>query len=323
MFCVPILLIAFNRPKHTQRVLEAIMDVEPSDLYIFQDGPRIDVDSDIQKCSQVRDIVISLTSSSKTSVHTLFLDKNLGCGPGPASGISWFFEQVNEGIIIEDDAIPHRDFFMFAEELLEKYKDETDIRAIGSMHLDDRTYGDGSYYFSKMNRTFCAWATWKRAWNDFDLKLASTTRAELNKSLKHYGTKLREREYWCERLAEIHKDCFHNSSWDQQFWMSIWLHHGKGIMPNANLSSNIGFDESGTHTQDPNNLASNRNTHVIMPLIHPSKQSIQRVADMRFQKLYFAPYEYGYSGIIRLPYRINKRLKRLLHHKGPWITLSK
>ena len=315
----PILLITFNRPWHTQQVLSAIMAQDLSDLYVFQDGPREGNLADVEKTAEVKNIIESMTSDTSVQVHTFFSEINLGCGPGPAAGISWFFENVDKGIIIEDDAVPHPDFFKYAEELLEKYKDDNDVRAIGSMHLDDRTYGDGSYYFSKMNRTFCAWATWKRAWNDFDLNLRSTSRADLNNALRIYGARLREREYWCDRLDEIHKDCYHNSSWDQQFWMSIWLHHGKGIMPNANLSSNIGFDEEATHTTDSNSPASQRKTESILPLVHPTDSSTHRNADLRFQKIYFAPFEYGVIGLKRLPYRLNKRLKRLLHHEGPWL----
>lgn len=319
MYNIPILLITFNRPVHTRRVLEAIVAQNPSALFVFQDGPRNGNIDDVKRIEEVRAVVGSLTNNTSIILQTFFSEKNLGCGPGPAAGISWFFENVDRGIIIEDDAVPHPDFFQYAEELLVKFKDDTSVWAIGSMHLDNKTYGDGSYYFSKMNRTLCAWATWKRAWDNFDLNLQSTTRSDLNMALKKYGAKLKEREYWCERLAEIHEDCYHNSSWDQQFWMSIWLHHGEGIMPNVNLSSNIGFDEEGTHTKDPNSPASQKQTEGIMPLVHPADTSIQRIADQRFQEIYFAPYEYGLSGIKRLPYRINKRLKRFLHHEGPWL----
>lgn len=314
----PILLITFNRPDHTRRVLETIMQQQPTKLFVFQDGPRSGNTEDVEKGKKVREVIRSLTEGTTTNLHTFYSEKNLGCGPGPAAGISWFFEQVEQGIIIEDDAVPHPDFFAYAEELLEHYKEDADVRAIGSMHLDYQTYGDGSYYFSKMNRTFCAWATWRRAWNDFDLYMKTVSRKDLSIALKWYGSHLREREYWCDRLDEIHKDCLNNSSWDQQFWMSIWLHRGKGIMPNVNLSSNIGFDETGTHTTDKNSPGAMRPTSSILPLIHPSSTSIQFKADLRFQQIYFEPYNYGWSGFKRLLFRLNKRLKRLVGHEGSW-----
>ena len=319
IFNIPILLVTFNRPQHTKKVLEAVLVAKPQDLYVFQDGARDGNADDIRKCAEVRSVIEKMTGNSQINLYTFFSDKNLGCGPGPASAINWFFEKEEMGIIIEDDAVPHPDFFVYCEELLEKYKDDADVRAIGRMHLDSKTYGDGSYYFSMMNRTFCAWATWRRAWKDFDLYHRNVSRKQFNRCLKAYGCDLRMREYWCERLADVQKDAYHNSSWDQQFWMSIWLHRGKGIMPNVNLCTNIGFDSEATHTTNSDSSAANLPTGSIIPLKHPSETKIQRSADRRFQRLYFEPWAYGWEGFKRLPYRWNKRLKRILGHQGSWI----
>ncbi len=319
---VPVLFITFNRPNHTMRVLEAIMAAQPQDLYVFQDGARVGNEKDKKKCAEVRKVIEDLTNGSQTRLHTYYSEQNLGCGPGPASALSWFFENVEMGIVIEDDAVPHPDFFPFCEELLLRYKGDDTIRAIGSMHLDNRTYGNGSYYFSMMNRTLCAWATWRRAWQDFDLYHRNVSRKQLNQCLKDYGCDLRMREYWCDRLEDVQKDAYHNSSWDQQFWMSIWLHHGKGIMPNVNLCSNVGFDREATHTFNSNSIASNRTMSPIMPLKHPITIRINRLADKRFQRLYFHPVEYGWKGIMRLPFRLNKRLKRVVGHQGSWFKCN-
>ena len=315
----PVLLITFNRPEHTRKVLAAIMAARPKDLYVFQDGAREGNETDLVNCPKVREVVQNLVEGTEINLHTYYSERNLGCGPGPAAAITWYFENVEQGIIIEDDAVAHPDFFVYCEQLLDKYKNDDEVRAIGSMHLDDITYGDGSYYFSMMNRTFCAWATWKRAWKDFDLYHREVTRKQLNRCLKGYGASLRMREYWCDRLVEIQKDAYNYSSWDQQFWISIWLHHAKGIMPNVNLSTNIGFDEQGTHTTDKNSSGANRKTSSILPLVAPSSSSIQHKADWRFQKIYFEPWNYGWLGFKRIPFRINKRLKRFLGHEGSWI----
>lgn len=314
----PVLLITFNRPTHTSRVLSAIREQCPKDLFVFQDGARDDHPEDSTCCAAVRD-VIAKGVDWPCKLQTFYSDKNLGCGPGPAAAISWFFEHVKQGIILEDDAVPHPDFFTYAEELLERYKEDDRIMAIGSMKLGGKRYGDGSYYFSKMNHTLCAWATWKRAWIHFDYSLKDFSTADLNHCLKAYGTCLREREYWSDRLAEIHKNGLNDSSWDQQFWMSIWRRNGRGILPNVNLCTNIGFDQLATHTRDANSPAANIESQDILPLIHPSSDNIQRKADLDFQRHYFQPWDYGWEGFKNLPFRLNKRLKRFVGHDGPWI----
>lgn len=320
MLNTPVLLICFNRADHASQVLAKIVEAKPKDLYVFRDHWREDRPGEQEMCEEVRALIEEIGLMNKDiTLHTLYPDHNLGCGPGPMTALNWFFSENEMGIILEDDAVPHPDFFGYCEQLLEKYKDDESVRAIGSMHLDDRTYGDGSYYFSMMNRTFCAWATWARAWKDFDLYHRNVTRKQFDRVLKDYGCALRMREYWCDRLAEVQKDAYHNSSWDQQFWMSIWLHHGKGIMPNVNLSTNIGFDATATHGSDPNSAGANRETFPILPLKHPTDTSIHHDADQRFQEIYFEPWQYGWSGLKRLYVRLNKRLKRLVGHEGSWV----
>lgn len=314
----PILLITFNRPSHTFRVLSAIRRIQPKMLFVFQDGARDDHPEDLERSKSIREI-ISQGVDWPCILHTFYSDKNLGCGPGPATAISWFFEHVDQGIILEDDAVPNTDFFFYAEELLKRYKEDNSVRAIGSMNVDTHPWGDGSYYFSMMNRNLCAWATWKRAWSDFDISLSQVSRKRLDKALKHYTCTAMERAYWCDRLDEIHKDICDGKSWDMQFFMSIWLNEGKGIIPNVNLSSNIGTVGEATHAMAANNIIDNVPTHSIMPLSHPNTTSIQFGADREFHFRYFEPGKQNWPRF-RVIYNLaNRRLKRLLGHKGPWI----
>ncbi len=319
MSITPILLITFNRPEHTSKVLEAIMAVKPHELYIFQDGERSGNENDILKCAEVRRVVEAQTKDSGVILHTFYSKKNLGCGPGPAAAISWFFENVDEGIIIEDDAVPHPDFFPFCEELLTKYRDNNDVRAIGSMNVDTQRWGDGSYYFSMMNRNLCAWATWKRSWQSFDISMAKTSCGDLRRALRKYGCGPLECDYWIDRLREVHKNLSDGKSWDMQFFMSIWLNHGKGIIPNVNLSSNIGTVGEATHVLGEGNIIDNVPTSPILPLEHLSDTNVQSEADKQFHFRYFEPQKATW-GLGRILYHlINKRIKRLVGHEGPWI----
>lgn len=325
MFKTPILLITFNRPNHVRQVLTEILKQEPQYLYVCQDGVREGNENDRVKCQEVRDVIKELTSQyanehPQFTLHTLYQSKNLGCGPGPAAGITWFFENVEQGIIIEDDAVPHPDFFGFAEELLERYKDDTDVRAIASMNVDTRKWGDGSYYFSMMNRNLCAWATWRRAWNDFDLYLRQIPWRKLDKALKKYGCTFYEREYWLDRLAEVQKNAQGGKSWDMQFFMSIWLNNGKGIIPNVNLSSNIGTVGEGTHLMGKGNMIDNIPSHPILPLKHPISTKIQSEADREFHRRYF---ESQPNSMMRFIAKLNKRIKRITGHQGSWIKIKK
>lgn len=319
-FCCPILIIAFNRPNHTRRVLDAVMAVHPKDLFVFQDGARECCENDAEKCLEVRKIIEEMTSDSKVRLHSYYSDINLGCGPGPAAALDWFFEQNEMGIVLEDDAVPHPDFFPYCEELLLRYKDDVSVRAIGSMKIaQEKKYGDGSYYFSMMNRNLCAWATWRRAWQSFDIGLEHVSRRDLSRALRKYDCGALERNYWCDRLDEVHEDLCGGKSWDMQFFMSIWLHHGKGIIPNVNLSSNIGTVGEATHTLGEGNIIDDLPTESILPLVHPTTCKIQHEADRQFHFAYFEPAKMKWGKSTILYYLVNKTLKRAVGHKGPWL----
>ena len=321
MLKTPILLIAFNRPDHVRQVLIEVLKQNPQDLYVCQDGARENSTLDRVKCQEVRDVVNELTSAYAISnkefrLHTLYQEKNLGCGPGPAAGISWFFEYVEMGIILEDDAVPHPDFFEYAATLLEKYNEDDTVRAIGSMNVDMQKWGDGSYYFSMMNRNLCAWATWRRAWQAFDLRLMDISKCRMQRTLRKYGCTAIEREYWCDRLAEIQNDGCGGASWDMQFFMSIWLNGGKGIIPNVNISSNIGTVGEATHQMAAGNIIDNVPTHPILPLIHPSTTDVQCEADRQFHYRYFEPGKENWSWWLTMYNILNRRVKRFLGVKG-------
>ena len=60
MLNTPILLIIFNRPSHTRKVLEVIRMQQPKQLFVFQDGVRNNNENDIVKCPEVRNVVKEL-----------------------------------------------------------------------------------------------------------------------------------------------------------------------------------------------------------------------------------------------------------------------
>ncbi|HSP63875.1 MAG TPA: hypothetical protein VLQ90_12890, partial [Pyrinomonadaceae bacterium] len=90
-----------------------------------------------------------------------------------SSGIDWVFEQVEEAIILEDDCLPHPSFFRFCEELLERYRDDERVAAIGGSNLLPEWSKDTqSYHFSLLGGIW-GWASWRRAWRYYDPEIRS------------------------------------------------------------------------------------------------------------------------------------------------------
>lgn len=152
-----VLFLVFNRPETTKTVFEAIRKAKPKRLYIAADGPRKHREGENEKVSSVRQIVTYV--DWPCDVKTLFRDENLGCKSAVSGAITWFFNHEEEGIILEDDCLPHPDFFPFCESLLKRYANDERIWVItGNNFQNGIQRGEASYYFSRYNHVW-GWAS--------------------------------------------------------------------------------------------------------------------------------------------------------------------
>ena len=160
MFEVPVLLLVFNRPGTAQQVFDAIKEIKPRQLFVVADGPRPDKPDDVLKCEATRKIFNGI--DWQCELKTLFRDENRGCGRGPAEAITWFFEQIEEGIILEDDCVPDESFFTYCRQLLHKYRDDEGVFMItGTNALKAWRPTRSSYFYSAFEHSL-GWTTWLR-----------------------------------------------------------------------------------------------------------------------------------------------------------------
>ena len=122
----PILFLIFNRLSTTKEVLRSINDVKPSKLYIASDGPRHNKKGESKKVDLVREYILS-NINWECEVKTLFRKENLGCKYAVSSAITWFFENEEQGIILEDDCIPRKEFFRYIKKAIEISKNEKNL----------------------------------------------------------------------------------------------------------------------------------------------------------------------------------------------------
>ncbi len=283
---VPILILLFNRPDTTQEVFDQVKKMRPLKLFIAADGARENVKGEKERCEEAKKIVNQIDWPCE--VKTLFQDKNLGMLYGPAKAIDWFFENVEEGIILEHDCVPSPSFFTFVENLLEKYRDDERVMHIsGNNFQEGRVVGDGSYYFSKFNHVW-GWATWRRAWKHFDAEMKNYNLSKKNNSI---------RGVWPEKnKAKVFGKIFDNImnsklvAWDYVWTYSLWMQGGLAILPNVNLVSNIGYGPLATHTNKKDALMC-LETGEIKDIIHPVLVVQDYDADDRsFKKIYYSSF---------------------------------
>lgn len=266
-FDIPILLLIFNRPEKLKQVFEVVRKVKPSQLFVAADGPRSNHPEDPAKCYEARRIINAI--DWECEVKTLFRERNLGCRESVSSAIVWFFAQVEEGIILEDDCVPSESFFPYCRDLLKYYRDDERVMAIsGDNYQDGRMVTNDSYYFSRYPHCW-GWATWRRAWVKYDARMSAWP------TCKHEGLlaclsgkdKLFV-DYWSNIFDKVHAGEI--DSWAYVWTFSCWANKGLTALPTKNLVKNVGFDGDATHTVNVNEkIEAMQAENLSWPLVHP------------------------------------------------------
>ena len=297
----PILFLVFNRPDTTQVVFNRIREVQPARLYIAADAPREGRDDEKLRCKEVKEIVSKVDWPCE--VRHLYRDKNLGCKIAISSAISWFFEQEEQGIILEDDCLPDLSFFPFCEELLERYKDDQRIGHIGgNCFLPGIVKNGWSYDFCNITHIW-GWATWRRVWKNMDVNFPFWEKyPERRKSL------------FCNKWEEIYFNSFipdalyhrHGlNPWGVFYYYMLRTQHQSSIYPSVNLVTNIGLgDPNATHTTKNAHKLFVPSTPIHFPLKHPEYVMCNREIDRKAVRNNF----FSYKRLVR--YVVNMLLKK-------------
>ena len=240
----PVLFLIFKRLDTTKQVFEQIKKAKPPRLYIAADGPRDHVKGEAEKVKAVREYVLS-NIDWNCEVKTLFREKNLGCGKAVSQAITWFFENEEMGIILEDDCLPSQSFFWFCEELLERYKDDMRVGQISGFNYGyknkDLKY---DYFFSKYPMIW-GWASWANRWKNYSLDLEDFDEI---KALNFFNLlfdkkELRKRLSVFNRVKNNEID-----TWDYQWSFALYKNIQFTVIPKKNYILNLGFGEDSTHT---------------------------------------------------------------------------
>lgn len=287
----PILLIVWRRPHTLRRVIDAIRPVAPTRIFIACDGPNPERPGEAEKVAATRELINQFIDWP-CRIERLYSPTNQGCRLGVSRAISWFFEHVEQGIILEDDCIPHPDFFRFCGSLLECYHSDKRVWSIcGSNFQQGHRHGAASYYFSIHGDSW-GWATWRRAWQHYE------SAADLWPLVRDSGrfddvfAIPEERIYWAELLERMLTRS-EIDTWDFQWWLTSWINNGLHVWPNAPLIRNIGFDPDGSHTfaDCPEAAYANVALTPLSEIIHPEVVLPSRAADhfAFFHRRFVAP----------------------------------
>ena len=241
-----VLFLVFKRLNTTKQVFAAIQRAKPPRLYIAADGPRTACEGETEKVQAVRDYLVS-NIDWPCKVKTLFRDENLGCRYAISGAITWFFDNEEEGIILEDDCLPHPDFFKYCDWALYNYRDDKSVWHINGNNFEcvDGLFESSLISFTSLAQVW-GWATWRDRWISYQ-----GNPFYLMDHQAQYGTY----NWLLSPVAKINKIKHIRSlqhgldAWDYQWQVTVLNYRGLCVSCRSNLISNLGDGVDATHTQ--------------------------------------------------------------------------
>lgn len=249
MNIVPVLLIVFNRPEHTQKTLESLLVQRPSELYVFQDGPRENNICDLENCQLVRNVIEEQLQnlSYDITVHKYYSDINRGCRDAIIYAITSVLEVHESVVIVEDDIITSPAFLIYMNKALDYYKNNMSVHSIsGYSPSPDRfeIYDAYCYDVFASPRLFgWGWGTWRSRWFAVDWSMSYYDEFISNSAqIEAFN---RGGDDMTAMLIDEKEG--RSSAWDVQFVFDQFKKHAVSIVPCVSYTKNIGCDGTGTH----------------------------------------------------------------------------
>lgn len=237
----PVAIFAYRRPKHLQKVLEALSqepEAPDTHLVLFLDGAKGGADQ--------RDVVavqaVAAQAKGFRSLEIHAAKKNLGLARSITEGVSKMCRDFTQTIILEDDIVPRQGFLSFMNEALEKYREEPRVMQISgyAYPLEPAPTGHGF-----LPLTSCwGWATWQRAWQKFgwnrEEAVLDLENPDFVRAFDLEGAYPYSRLLW--DVLEGKSD-----SWGVIWYWNVFRNRGLGLFPAWSLVENIGWDGTGEH----------------------------------------------------------------------------
>lgn len=238
---IPVLILFFNRPQQLAQVFDQVRKARPSQLFLYQDGPRTEADlPGIQAC---RDMVAQVDWECR--VERLYQEKNSGCDPSNYRAQKWAFSQVDRCVVLEDDSVPSVSFFRFCREMLDRYEHDLRVTMICGFNVEEHTDDAEGDYFFTTNFSIWGWASWRRVVDQWD---EHYTWLDDPVCVRQIEELVRERGYRDDFLPMCRAHRKQGKAfYETIFWSHMLLSNGLAIVPCRNMINNLGPVADSTH----------------------------------------------------------------------------
>lgn len=301
MSLAPILLFTYNRPAHTSRTLEALLNnklSKESELFIFSDGYKDE--SDKANVQEVRKLFHSIDGfNSFKKINIIENKQNVGLAKNIIAGVTQIVNEYGKVIVLEDDLITSPWFLTFMNDALDRFETENQV---GHVHGYCYPLANTSDAFLIKWVGSWGWATWKRAWDMFNPDGAELLN-EINKRGLSYKFDFNGKYPYTRMLRRQVKG--KNNSWAIRWNATLFLNNILSVNAGKSLIQNIGFDGSGIHSgSDEIYTTTLHNERLRIDINEISEDKCARIAIEEYHGR-------TYSFIAKAKRRINRYLRKV------------
>ncbi|GGI28113.1 glycosyltransferase [Pedobacter mendelii] len=238
----PIALFVYNRPKHTERTIKFLQQnnlATESKLFIFSDGAKTKQDE--EKVAEVRAIINKIDGFK--SVKVIERKTNSGLANSVIAGVTQLINDYGKVIVFEDDLVTSPHTLTYFNEGLTRYANEDKVMHIGA-YMYPLKHDELPETFFYRAATSWGWATWARAWKNFEPDIDSLIKQFDGKKKSAFAID-NTMNFW-KQMQEFKSG--KNNSWAIRWYASIFLKGGLTLNPSQSLVNNIGHDGTGVHS---------------------------------------------------------------------------
>ena len=234
-----IALFVYNRPEHTQEVLNGLRKNKIPKLYIFSDGIKDEKDNN--SVGKVRNLIDSIDWCETEIIKN---KENKGLANSIVYGVNYVLERHTRIIVLEDDCVPSDNFIAFMEKCFNKHENNEKVMNVTGYSLPIKVPDNYPYdiYFSYRSSSW-GWGTWRRAWKYFDRNKSILSEIEKSSNLRKKINRAGE------DLIPMLKNQINGKldSWAVFWAINIIKNDGVCVNPVKSKIKNIGHDGTGIH----------------------------------------------------------------------------
>ncbi len=238
----PIAVFAYRRKTHLERTLDALeacRGYQESPVFIFSDGPK-----DPKSAASVHEVRELLHNRRRPNVTIVEAQENQGLARSIISGVTRLCRSHGRVIVIEDDIVLHPSALEWFNGALSAFADSKDIFQITAYQFRVPEFRGRAAGVLLPFTSSWGWATWERAWNNFDPDVRGWEQLNSDSALRH-AYNLDDSFPMAEHL--ISRLSGHHDTWASRWYWALFKAKATAVFPPMSLVNNIGFDETATH----------------------------------------------------------------------------